>query len=443
MAQKVYVDFNGLSHYDEKVKAYIAEKDTKVLSDAKAYSDSLAENYEAAGVAATKVAELANGAVKANTDAIAKLNGDATTEGSVAKAVADAKTLIDADVDAVEGKADAAQAAADAADAKAVALAGKVGEVPEGSTVMGIITNIQENAYDDTELRGLIGDNTDAIDAVEARTTEAEAKLTALIGEDAGKSARTIANEELAKQLIAEGAKESLDTLEEIAAWIQAHPDDASAMNKAISDLATLVGTLPEGVSATTIVGYIQEAVAAEKSRAEGVENGLDNRLQAVENKLGSGEGSVASMIAAAKSEAITEAVNQATAKDTQVLTDAKAYTDKKVGEIDLTGITANAGKISALEGRMTTAEGDIDALEAAIAEGGSVATAIAEAKKAGTDAQGEVDALEGVVEALSQKVTTNEGHCSAVADRVTALEEKVGDGFVAITNAQIDGLFA
>lgn len=443
MAQKVYVDFNGLSHYDEKVKAYIAEKDTKVLSDAKAYSDSLAENYEAAGVAATKVAELANGAVKANTDAIAKLNGDATTEGSVAKAVADAKTLIDADVDAVEGKADAAQAAADAADAKAVALAGKVGEVPEGSTVMGIITNIQENAYDDTELRGLISDNTDAIDAVEARTTEAEAKLTALIGEDTGKSARTIANEELAKQLIAEGAKESLDTLEEIAAWIQAHPDDASAMNKAISDLATLVGTLPEGVSATTIVGYIQEAVAAEKSRAEGVENGLDNRLQAVENKLGSGEGSVSSMIAAAKSEAITEAVNQATTKDAQVLTDAKAYTDEKVGEIDLSGITANAGKISALEGRMTTAEGDIDALEAAIAEGGSVATAIAEAKKAGTDAQGEVDALEGVVEALSQKVTTNEGHCSAVADRVTALEEKVGDGFVAITNAQIDGLFA
>lgn len=443
MAQKVYVDFNGLSHYDEKVKAYIAEKDTKVLSDAKAYSDSLAENYEAAGVAATKVAELANGAVKANTDAIAKLNGDATTEGSVAKAVADAKTLIDADVDAVEGKADAAQAAADAADAKAVALAGKVGEVPEGSTVMGIITNIQENAYDDTELRGLIGDNTDAIDAVEARTTEAEAKLTALIGEDAGKSARTIANEELAKQLIAEGAKESLDTLEEIAAWIQAHPDDASAMNKAISDLATLVGTLPEGVSATTIVGYIQEAVAAEKSRAEGVENGLDNRLQAVENKLGSGEGSVSSMIAAAKSEAITEAVNQATTKDAQVLADAKAYTDEKVGAIDLTGIATNAGKISALEGKMTTAEGDIDALEAAIAEGGSVATAIAEAKKAGTDAQGEVDALEGVVEALSQKVTTNEGHCSAVADRVTALEEKVGDGFVAITNAQIDGLFA
>ena len=45
--------------------------------------------------------------------------------------------------------------------------------------------------------------------------------LTALVGEDTGKSARTIANEELAKQLIPENAKESLDTLVEIAEWIQ------------------------------------------------------------------------------------------------------------------------------------------------------------------------------------------------------------------------------
>lgn len=44
------------------------------------------------------VQELANGAVKNNTDAIAKLNGDATTVGSVAKAVADAVAALDATV---------------------------------------------------------------------------------------------------------------------------------------------------------------------------------------------------------------------------------------------------------------------------------------------------------------------------------------------------------
>ncbi len=87
----------------------------------------------------------------------------------------------------------------------------------------------------------------------------ANGKLTALIGTDADKSVRTIANEELAAQLIPETAKESLDTLAEIAAWIQAHPDDASAMNAAITALQNLVGTLPEGATSSTVVAYIKE----------------------------------------------------------------------------------------------------------------------------------------------------------------------------------------
>ena len=61
-----------------------------------------------------------------------------------------------------------------------------------------------------------------------------------LIGSDTGKSVRTIANEELAAQLIPEGAQESLDTLTEIANWIQEHPDDASAMNTAITKLNSM-----------------------------------------------------------------------------------------------------------------------------------------------------------------------------------------------------------
>lgn len=73
---------------------------------AKEYSDSLADNYDAAGTAATKVQELADGQVKLNKEAIEKLNGDTNTDGSVAKAIADAKALIDADIDAVEQKAD-------------------------------------------------------------------------------------------------------------------------------------------------------------------------------------------------------------------------------------------------------------------------------------------------------------------------------------------------
>ena len=111
----------------------------------------------------------------------------------------------------------------------------------------------------------------DAVDAVEADYLKAadktelqgnintvSGKVDTLIGSDTGKSARTIANEELAAQLIPESAKESLDTLGEIAAWIQSHPDDASAMNAAITALQNKVDTGDQTVSA-----YVADAIAA------------------------------------------------------------------------------------------------------------------------------------------------------------------------------------
>ena len=91
-----------------------ATKADAALASAKEYADDLASNYDAAGTATTKVNELANGQVKTNTDAIAILNGDATTAGSVDKKIADAKTELNTTIGAVEDKADAAQADADA-----------------------------------------------------------------------------------------------------------------------------------------------------------------------------------------------------------------------------------------------------------------------------------------------------------------------------------------
>ncbi len=54
---------------------------------------------------------------------------------------------------------------------------------------------------------------------------------------DSGKSVRDLAADEIAKALIPENADESLDTLQEIAAWIQSHPEDAAKMNAAIQTL--------------------------------------------------------------------------------------------------------------------------------------------------------------------------------------------------------------
>lgn len=105
---------------------------------------------------------------------------------------------------------------------------------------------------------------------LDANLTEVSGKVTTLIGSDAAKSVRTIANEELAAQLIPASAKESLDTLQEIAAWIQQHPDDAAAMNTAITNLQNLVGTLPAGTTATTVVGFITAEVAAIRQELAG-----------------------------------------------------------------------------------------------------------------------------------------------------------------------------
>lgn len=302
---KKYLSLAKLTKYHELLTAKMKADDDAVLASAKKHAEDLGANYEAAGMAATKanealesakgyadgkVNELANGAVKANAEAIAAIKDDANID-SFADVVAElakkqntgdyaTKTEAQGYADAKDDAIAAAKAAGDAAqeDANANAqaieainnaesgilaqakshtntevgkvqnavdtLAGKVGTVPEGSTVMGIIENIQENAYDDTAL-------VEKIDGVDA-------KVTTLVGEDANKSVRTIANEELAKQLIAEGAQESLDTLAEIAAWIQEHPGDAAAMNEAIVALQNKVDTGDKNVST-----YVADAIAA------------------------------------------------------------------------------------------------------------------------------------------------------------------------------------
>lgn len=111
----------------------------------------------------------------------------------------------------------------------------------------------------------------------------AKADVDVLIGTDTGKSARTIANEELTKQLIPEGAQESLDTLTEIARWIQDHPDDAAAMNTAIAklneiaagiggeedDYATVMAAI-EGKITAAMAGIAQGATKVEKSETNG-----------------------------------------------------------------------------------------------------------------------------------------------------------------------------
>lgn len=89
--------------------------------------------------------------------------------------------------------------------------------------------------------------------------------IAVLNGTSEGSVSKTISD--ALAQIIAD-APEDLDTLKEISDWISNHADDASAMNSAIADnskklneLKTLVGQLPEGTSAMTIVSYIDDSI--------------------------------------------------------------------------------------------------------------------------------------------------------------------------------------
>lgn len=131
-------------------------------------------------------------------------------------------------------------------------IAAKVGDLGESATV---------KAYVDAKTAGIASD--EALTALADRVTTAEDELDILIGSDANKSARTIANEELAKQLIPENANEALDTLGEVAAWIQAHPNDASAMNAAIAKLQAILAGIGGDGEKATVVAYVTDAIAA------------------------------------------------------------------------------------------------------------------------------------------------------------------------------------
>ena len=91
-------------------------------------------------------------------------------------------------------------------------------------------------------------------------------KVDTLIGSDTSKSVRTIANEELAAQLIPSNAQEALDTLQEISAWIQSHPAEASAINSKLT-----LGTYDDNGTATqyaTVKAYVEAYVASQLSSA-------------------------------------------------------------------------------------------------------------------------------------------------------------------------------
>ena len=131
---------------------------------------------------------------------------------------------------------------------------------------------------------------TDAETALGSRISKNEEDIALLNGDSSteGSVKHTVA---AAIAAIMDNPDETMNSIAELVDWVNNHAEDALELNNnvtanttAIRAIESLLGTkLPSGVTATNVIDYIAEAVAAETTRATERENGLDNRLGSVE----------------------------------------------------------------------------------------------------------------------------------------------------------------
>ena len=416
---KKYISLDKLGLYDDKIKKVITDGDAAALKSAKDYVDESLKLYEAAGTAATEA-----GKVQANLDA----------EVSRAKAE---EARIEGLVTTAQGEVDALEevVATKAAQADLDALTGKVGTVPEGSTVMDIITNIQENAYDDTQLRADMAtelakkaDKTQvATDIAAAVKVEEEARIAAVSGVQG--AVDTLSQTHATDKTALEGA---------IA--LKADQTTVDAISAVANAAATKVALEEEVTRAKAREDEIAGLVAAETQRATGVEADFKSRIETMEvfwdttedkdgvvNKLKE----IQDYIASDETGAATMAGNiQENTQAIAAMDEAYKKADATLqGNIDaLTGVVntkAAQSDLEALDGRVEVAEGKITTLEGKVSTvEGKVSTL-----------EGEMDDVQAAVatkveqEAYNTKIAALEGVDAGLAGRIEALEAKHGNG--------------
>lgn len=313
--------------------------------------------------------EALQGSINANTAAITTLNGDANTTGSVAKAVKDA---IDQEVSDRNTAIDNEKSAREAADA---ALSSRIKVYEDNKDTYALKSEVESsvNAINGSinTIRENITSINSAADALEDRVSANESDIATLVGSDEGKSARTIANEELTKQLIPSSAQESLDTLQEIAAWIQDHPGDAAEMNDKISLNTQAIAKLN---GAETIEGSVAHSVKQEADRAKEAEEANASAIETIQGYFDNGVAKNAqdaekldghdSTYFAVK-DTVDDALEEVNGKLATTQSDLTKVTTRVTtaeGEIDTL-----QGEVSTLKSQVSTISSDLDAAEADI----------------------------------------------------------------------------
>lgn len=216
---------------------------TKAIADAK----------KAGTDAATAVTTLENGKVKDNADAIAAINNAETGILKQAKDYADGKdTAIAA---AKKAGDDAAAAVKNLSEGQVTTnkndiatINGKLGTIPADKTIADMISDAQTAAtYNDTEVRGLIKNNKDAIDVLKGGDT---------VDGSVAKSVKDAIND-FASKVTEDG---TVNTFKELVDYVAAHGNEYTA---AIADIAankSAIDTL-NGTGAGSVSKAVNDAI--------------------------------------------------------------------------------------------------------------------------------------------------------------------------------------
>lgn len=216
---------------------------TKAIADAK----------KAGTDAATAVTTLENGKVKDNANAIAAINNAETGILKQAKDYADGKDT--AIVAAKKAGDDAAAAVKTLSEGQVTTnkndiatINGKLGTIPADKTITDMISEAQTAAtYNDTEVRGLIKNNKDAIDVLKGGDT---------IDGSVAKSVKDAIND-FASKVTEDG---TVNTFKELVDYVAAHGSEYTA---AIADIAankSAIDTL-NGTGAGSVSKAVNDAI--------------------------------------------------------------------------------------------------------------------------------------------------------------------------------------
>lgn len=446
--EKKYVSLQKLGLYHEKEVARVASVIAASEAATKAYADSLATNYDAAGAAAT---------VQANLEAeIARAQA---AEAAALKAGQDAQ----ADVDALETYVGTIPETATATDvvgyieektagiATDAALAELQGKVTQAEKDIDAIEADYLKAADKTELaeaieaeanraKGIEGGLETRLKAVEDDYLKAadKAELAGDISENA-EAIAAVKEDVDAFFKDADMTESAKDTLKELQEYIASDESGASAMAASIKANADAIDAVESRMD--TAEGKITavEGVAADNAAA----------IEALEAKFGEGEGSVADLIA--------DAVAVETQAREQAIAEVQEDADKGIADAAAAleaAQNADAKAVSLNE----VMEGRVAALEAIDHEHANKALldtytqteadlADAVAKK---HAHANSTVLDGITAAQVAAWDAAEANAKAHADslntamdaRVTANTEAIA-AFVEVSEEEINALFA